>query len=450
MKKRYYRIKFRLASAMSVGSGLNDISDRDILRNSQGKPYIPGTTLAGIYRSLFSKETAECYFGGEETGSKLKESEVMVYDATLQSEKFRIVSRDCVALDEYKTGISGAKFDFEILEPGVSFCTYIEQTEKEAGKQAGEKTEEQERQEEKAEDIGKQIVMQWLAGNIIIGSKTTRGLGKTELESVDMAVFHWKEGQKQQEEEEQNLKQWLKFDMYENDGWEKVNIEEWKKEQIPQKDIKIRLLLKQSGGISIRKYTTAVNEPGKEQPDYEQMAYIRENDKEKIAYPVIPGTSWAGAFRHQMKKINGGCIKDNFGICKNGEKGESENSKSKISFSESEITGAHPKMVTRNALDRFTNATVQGALYTERTYYGGKTELDITLRKDVEDEFKTALAAAIVDLHMGFLAVGGLTSVGRGLFEIEEIKINDGKITADMEKPEELYQRLSERMLEIK
>ena len=40
---------------------------------------------------------------------------------------------------------------------------------------------------------------------------------------------------------------------------------------------------------------------------------------------------------------------------------------------------------------------------------------------EVEDEFLDILAAAITDLHYGYLAIGGLTSVGRGLFSIETI-----------------------------
>ena len=42
---------------------------------------------------------------------------------------------------------------------------------------------------------------------------------------------------------------------------------------------------------------------------------------------------------------------------------------------------------------------------------------------------KTALLAAFVDLHNGFIAVGGLTSVGRGLFEVNKLLLNGEDMT---------------------
>lgn len=422
MKKKYYRIKFRLVSSLSVGSGKNDITDRDLVRNSQEKPYIPGTALAGIYRALFSKEDAENYFGDEifyeqekkEQLKKPRESRVLVYDAVIASEKFRMVSRDCVALDEYKTGIPGAKFDFEILEPGVFFVTYIEQNFTQEGDL----------------DVGEKILQNWLYGNILIGSKTTRGLGKTEIETVDYAVFDL----------ENEADRWLDFDMYGEDGWNRLSLEDISNMgKIQENNVKLRIFLKQKGGISIRKYTTAVNEKDHEQPDYEQMAYIREKEETEEVYPVIPGTSWAGAFRHQMEKIRKGCTGDVFGCCKKGNVSGEENKKSRIFFSESEIAGAVPKQITRNAIDRFTNATVYGALYTEKTYYGGSTELEILVNRDVPEDFKNVLAMAVTDLHMGFMAVGGLTSVGRGIFEIEKIEVNGQEMDVDSGDWENLY-----------
>ena len=47
----------------------------------------------------------------------------------------------------------------------------------------------------------------------------------------------------------------------------------------------------------------------------------------------------------------------------------------------------------------------------------------------MNDVEKQALAATITDLHYGFLAVGGETSIGHGLFEI--IKINGSYVTGD-------------------
>ena len=71
-------------------------------------------------------------------------------------------------------------------------------------------------------------------------------------------------------------------------------------------------------------------------------------------------------------------------------------------------------------------ATKSGALYTERTYYGGETELSLTLPAKATDIAVAAIGACLMDLDKGYLAVGGLTSVGRGLFKIIGIS-SDGK-----------------------
>ena len=111
--------------------------------------------------------------------------------------------------------------------------------------------------------------------------------------------------------------------------------------------------------------------------------------------------------------------------------------KSKISFSESRISGAMAKTLSHNAIDRFTSGTVEGALFKEQTYYYGTTKLIIGWNGGTMDnETKSALAATIADIHYGFLAVGGETSIGRGLFTVDEIngkKINDSGGVGDSE-----------------
>lgn len=52
-------------------------------------------------------------------------------------------------------------------------------------------------------------------------------------------------------------------------------------------------------------------------------------------------------------------------------------------------------------------------------------------------QLKRALAASIADLHAGFLAIGGLTSVGRGVFEVTGI---NGDVFSG--SAEELYNKV--------
>ena len=151
----------------------------------------------------------------------------------------------------------------------------------------------------------------------------------------------------------------------------------------------------------------------------------------KEELPTIPGTSWAGAFIHRMKDFGMSVqeMKDNFGFVM----GEGKNDKgiSKVRFSETEIHGAKEKILSRTSIDRFTGGAVDEALFTEKTYYGGTTTLDISWlgKEDMPPEIMDYLAAALTDLHYGFLAVGGEASIGRGLFSI--VSVNDKKVAGD-------------------
>ena len=93
------------------------------------------------------------------------------------------------------------------------------------------------------------------------------------------------------------------------------------------------------------------------------------------------------------------------------------------------LDGGYYKTVTRNSIDRFTSGTNDGALYTEKTYYGGSAGLELLFTEKQSDDVKRAVLAVIADLDNGFLSVGGLTSVGRGLFSVEKFCINGQDMT---------------------
>lgn len=420
--KKYYRIKFKLTSPLSVGSGENRITDSDIILDGRGLPYIPGSALAGVYRHLFATETADRYFGAELNADRLEESvkagknvltasDVVVYDAVVQNPENRVITtRDMVALDEYKVSIDGAKFDFQVLEPGVRFVTYIEQN--------------MNCMEEKY--VLQEVAYAWQEKKIQIGAKIGRGYGQTEIVELAECCFDLTCPEQRDA--------WLEFDMYGQDGWKKCEKLECEQQRLQtvyeeqhifmrnKNEICIQLKLKQSGGISIRQYSTNVGEE-----DYRQMV-------RKDKTPFIPGTTWAGAFRAQMGKLDAAFAKHTvltelfFGNVKRNS--EAEGHKTRITFSESELRDGRWENYTRNAINRFSGGTVDGALYTEKTYCDGTTELNIrcditNLDKAIVKGFATVLTAAILDLDRGYMSVGGLTSVGHGLFKVMEVSVND-------------------------
>ena len=401
MKKKYYKVSFNLSSPLILGSGFSAETDKDILKDAKGIPFIPASSIAGICQSamqnLWAKrgldetrreEKKKKYFGDvSNDGENIQShSKICFYDATISKGTPHISVRDGVGLDEYKVARKSAKFDMEVLEPGVTFVTYFEQNFYSEGE----------------EDIIKDLATIWKNAQIYLGAKTMRGYGAIQEVHVWKKEFDFSK--------KDSVTEWLSFDMYAD--W---NEDE---EEITGSYVEGGLLLelKQVGGISIRKYT---EENEESVPDSEQLT-IWNNGKE---IPVIPGSSWAGAFLHRMKELD---PQENyealFGDCK---------SKSVIRFSESQIMGAKEKVLTRNAIDRFSGGVMDKALFTEKTYYGGSTTLKINFseKKALTENAARTLAACITDLHYGFLSVGGLTAVGRGLFCIE--KVNGQKVADD-------------------
>lgn len=409
VKKNYIRIEFTAASPLLIGSSSSTNTDCDVLRNSRNKPYIPGSSIAGALRDAMKADgmNVDHYFGFIEknTGSgnsDAGESRLVFHDAVLKDGKFTVNVRDHVCLDEFKTAVDGAKFDTEVLEAGAVFVTVIEQN-----------------CTENDQDILEPIASVFINESITFGAKTVRGFGRITAVKVMEESFDLTDAE--------DTKKWLSFKPYEESSWKNT----FTPEETESDECSLNLELELIGGISIRRYTTEVAPKGESVPDYRQLTAL---DEKGNSLPVIPGSSWAGAIMHRIFDFGEALSEykweddeknehdgDYFGFVRGNDK-----MKSQITFSESRIAGGADKEISRNAIDRFSGGTVNGALFTERMHYGGTCELRIGFiqpkNKCYSQEFLNAFAAALTDLHNGYLAVGGLTAVGRGVFRI--IKVN--------------------------
>lgn len=409
MKNTAYKIKIKLLSPLSIGSGKGSNTDSDVVVDRKGQPYIPATAITGVLRNYVhsvNEKIELTVFGDIE--KKIK-TLIRVYDARLDKETddFFIAVRHRVAL-ENKVAKKGAKFDHEAVEPDDSsvFTSFIQFSEAAFGPEKYCANESDKSGEEKPTfDDCVATVEQALSaldsGLIGLGSDTSRGYGRVQL-----TVY---------KKEFDNVEDFLDFDIYEGSNW--AEVEEYTLPTAQNCNIKLTVNLQLVSAVSIREYST---KPGT--PDYSMMSLHRINDA-----PVIPGTSWAGAFRARFAEFVGEEeTKKIFGFV---EPKNNSSKKAEIVFSESRISGGIFKDVTRNSLDRFSMATKTGALYTERTYYGGETQLIIDLSDKAADMAVAAIGACLMDLDRGYLAVGGLTSIGRGLFKITGISSNgkDGK-----------------------
>ena len=430
----YYRIKLQLASPLAVGSGEDSNTDSDVILDSSGAPIIPATSIAGAVRHFLGVECDDKsmlfgYVNGNngnnvDNGNDSLESKVKFYDAVLISDSF-ITVRDSVAL-ENKVGVKGAKFDKEAVETGSKNLHITEAMGAKFDKEAVETDSDFEtlielrNVSEDEENAILDAVSAIDSGLLRIGSKTTRGYGEFRVTEIKKAVFCLPD----------DRKEWVEFLPYDfsSDKCYTDILHEIKNRKQNFNYIRIHLELKQRGAVSIRSYTV------KNANDIKTADFVQLSTNDGV--PVIPGTSWAGAFRKRFSDFTGKDKEYVNSVWGNVDIEEKIQSKSKIIFSESRLTNYVEKKIDRNAIDRFSAGTKDGALYSEKTVYNGKCSLNIDIKNDVAepDKCMKTISAVICDLDRGYLAVGGLTSVGRGLFSVEKVTIDNADVTEAMKK----------------
>ena len=208
MIKSIYRIEFSLASGLSVGSGWGIQTDNDVIKRTDGKPFIPGTSLAGVYRNIVShkhsKVEVDNFFGNVSINKgdlydsiNSVTSKILVYDADVYGDCYGISIRDSVSLDDGKVSIDGAKYDFEVVNAGTKFVTYFEVN-------SCEKNIEEDKK------YINEIINAFHNENIMIGGKTTRGLGNIKNSIVKEMIFYLPD----------DVDKWIEFDMYDDNKWE--------------------------------------------------------------------------------------------------------------------------------------------------------------------------------------------------------------------------------------
>ncbi|UYO61635.1 RAMP superfamily CRISPR-associated protein [Acetobacterium wieringae] len=396
-KRIVVKIEAKLATPALIGSGNHEHTDNDVLVNRNGEPYLSGATLAGVLRSKLSDHDGNILFGEDSTGDG-KMSALWVVDAKFKEAK--IIELDGVALDyENKVAISKAKYDFEAVECGAKFTIRMMLVIR------------KEDDEVMMEKTFTTILARISSGDISVGAKSNRGFGCISCQSEDIKIqtFDY------QTEKRAALIRYEAFNWEDSDNWTNYVIKKFDDE-----DSVMSKTLRLKGSIMIRDTRHLDCDE-----DYKHIC--SEN-----GVPVIYGTTWAGAFKGSLYKL----LKPRF-----GEKTEDylngyfgyvdektkETLPSKIRFNmstleiEDKVYDGY-RTITRVKINRFTGGAVDGALFTERPWYGGKTTLTIHYPKGCP-EIERLLNLGFDALDKGLLTIGGETAIGRGVFEV----IQEGK-----------------------
>ncbi len=405
-----------LQSPMTIGNGIAVHTDNDVLLDSNGKPFIAGSSLAGV---VFSAMLDGCR-GKEEDLRKLfgehrvfndktkkyeteyRQSMVTFYDAFLKKEsKFEIAIRDGIELNEFtKTAKNESKYNHEVLNSGAVFIFRMEILIR----------------EKFAFLDAEQFVSDFIAlaeqGDLRIGAKTNRGQGKMALENIRVKVLDVDSPDKMME--------------YVNFEW--ANMEKEKgAEQLPQAKYAspyttIKVPLQIQSALLIRSYFL-----NNFDVDCEQLTVDGKS--------VIPGSAWAGVLRHKVKEfvkeLSDAATAKALTVQIFGAEKEDSNAKSSRLLVEESTDKEECKFkeVTRNKIDRFTGGVLDTGLFSERIAVGGKYDLIIRL-KDAKEYEIGAILLAVQEIRSSLLAIGGTTSVGRGTFAADgNVCVNGKEIT---------------------
>lgn len=455
LKKTYYQCSFTQTAPLRIATGFGEETDSDVMTDRLGLPFIPGTSIAGVLRSLLSAEAGRRLFG--DIKPVITESKVLVSDATLSKDAedendYRISPRDGVSLEDGGTAKNGAKYDFQTVECSLPYTGILELSQDAS-------LEDQELLEGLLWDITEH--------GVPFGARTTRGYGAMRAE-IRRREFQFPD----------DLQAWLSFEPTDPAGFGGDPLQEPENTQYvsnaEQLIINMRLIPGMRielepgeakdfrGSFSVRKNTT---EPGngssQPSPDYSPLT-------NKDGCPVIPGTSWAGAFRHHMRDITRTAFVNSetdrdailkatdklFGVVPKkehespktsqetetkGKQQKQDQRKSAVFFEETEMSGSSTYPITRIAVDRFTSSPRNQGLFTSRVAWGGEGELTIRLPamapNDLAAEYPTLLslfAICINDLNLGLLTVGREGNIGRGIFMVKSIQVNGVDKTEDM------------------
>lgn len=206
MRYRVITATLKARTAVHIGSGEgNDLTDALIRRDAQGRPFIPGTAIAGALRSLLTRlaprlgfepcvvlaedektrkkscQCAVCHLFGDvnpsdEEGSRSAASRVLVFNATPVHDLPRPLIRDGVGIDRV-TGTAAragsVKFDLEVLPAGAKFELRIE-------------LQDTDEQDEQLLAAG---LAEWQAGRLWLGGRVARGLGAFDVENLEFKTL---------------------------------------------------------------------------------------------------------------------------------------------------------------------------------------------------------------------------------------------------------------------
>ncbi|HAA86399.1 MAG TPA: hypothetical protein DCE14_08665 [Kosmotogaceae bacterium] len=414
-------------SPLLIGSGKGGNIDAEIVKDENGKVYIPGSSFLGALKHYICDHfevpsSVMAIFGERET-----QSQMVVQDLVSLDSFQKISVRDGVRIDPEK-GIAQPKkkYDYEILEPGSKFQLLIEMTILEEPSTS--------RELPSLDDSLKLIktILEILSSeesDFSLGAITTKGFGKvafdTSLKNETPKIYCFDFPDKG--------KAWFEYLLSED----KIPPDHCLKKA---EEIKA-IVKKQQDNLEIVCNMSIVSSlligASPKAADEEDKVTLKSGD-----LPVISGTSLKGALRARAERIyktlagkesNKEKLHSLFGWVSEKEKLKI---KSKMIVEETIVQGGTEVSQPRIKIDRFTGGVIEGALMETKALW--RNDEDISFKicvRDPENWEVGLLLLVIKDLWDRDLPIGGEKAIGRGVLKGDRLQISlRGKTYSVVEK----------------
>jgi CRISPR/Cas system CSM-associated protein Csm3 (group 7 of RAMP superfamily) len=421
------RAKIVNISPLLIGKGEGENSDTDILLWHDGRPYIPGSSLAGVLRKRFfewcsftddEEKEIEKFWGTDDSKQKETFQSHIIFDDLLpqESSKSKITIRDGVRI-EHKTSIAAdqGKYDYQLLEPGVAFDFKAEVTIR-VGMNPG---------------VFRSIVLS--IGEILknndfrIGALTSGGFGKIDVHEFKAHHFDFRSCNN--EKTEALAEAWFGF-LKNGTLSETFLIKETQPFTLNHKTFAVMADFKIKSALITGSYTS--------NPDLPDKSQLTSNGKH-----VLSGKAIRGALRHRAVKILNTLNCDGEEKIKllmgyvDPKSPKTRAVKSRLRIEESHLNGFEAMTQNRIRIDRFTGGAMDGALFNSAPVWQ-KGENTLTLRFTIANPEKwecSLLLQLLKDLWLEDLPIGGEKNIGRGVLIGQSAEIyEDGQTIATLKE----------------
>lgn len=418
---------------IKISTGEKDfLTDALVAVDVNGLPYLPGTSLAGVIRSMLDPEKKSSVWGyqrsNEGHGSEIIVSDGHVLDMNgrvvdgiredllkdnledkvLDVLKYELPIRQHVRINHVGTAEKTGKFDEQVVLAGTRFCFEVEiVTDKENIESMDE------------------VVKAVRHDTFRIGGGSRKGFGSIEVVSVQTRVLNLAQDMNLYLQKSSNLDLSAEWPGWQQSTSDILHDKAWTTYKI---DLLAQDFLLMGSGfadpngdaditaVKARKIVWTTN-----------PAKVEEN------MLLIPATSLKGALRHRtvyhynkiLKRYaqEGVCLSDLANPAEINKLFGSANGKEitrgKVLFEDLIADAAQPKLMNHVAIDRFTGGAMDGALYAEQVdeVSGREFHTEVKVNKaDVAEDAILAFEMALTDLTTGLLPLGGGVNRGHGIF----------------------------------